>query len=57
VISQTKLVWPKTPAPAVSPAGQTISFDVTIKVGDKPVQIRGSFTISPAEPPKNEVPR
>jgi len=34
--------------PGVDAAGRTISFQVTINVGSRPVEIRGSFTVSPA---------
>jgi hypothetical protein len=38
----------KAATPDAEAAGRTISFQVTINVGSKPVEIRGSFTVSPS---------
>jgi RNA polymerase sigma factor (sigma-70 family) len=45
-VSRTRSVE-KDEGPAVDPGGKTFSFQVTVGRGSRPVEIRGSFTISP----------
>ncbi|MGO9470776.1 MAG: hypothetical protein ACLQIB_43870 [Isosphaeraceae bacterium] len=35
--------------PKAAPGGKTYSFQFTIDIGSKPVEIRGSFTVTPAQ--------
>jgi hypothetical protein len=46
---------PSSVPPAVnSTTGKSFSFELTVGVGSVPIQIRGSFTITPANAPKVE---
>ena len=41
--------------PAANPStGKSFSFDLTVGIGSVPIQIRGSFTVTPANAPKVE---
>jgi RNA polymerase sigma factor (sigma-70 family) len=45
---------PKNTGARADSGGKTFSFQVTIGIGSKPVEIRGSFTVTPVEAPKVE---
>jgi hypothetical protein len=43
---------PKPPSVDAAAGAKTFSFQVTVKIGPKPVEIRGSFAITPVRPAK-----
>ena len=53
----TKAGEPKPAPPRPAAVGRTISFQVTINAGSRPVEIKGSFSIGPAGSPDGATPR